>query len=152
MNNQPVIHIPGPIHEERVRRLCERDGWQTGNFLHALSQHMRGKLWKTDGDDGGFPVNRWVVPRVREMRFRPDAFRFRVEGPPRWNWSVLAVEVIEVVYANPVSQEKRAKYRALYEAFDYSDRLHFRAFWTLNADWIYVLEAEDSVSDWRAAA
>lgn len=148
----PRIQIPGPIHEGRVRLLCERDGWQTGNFLHELTKHMRGKLWKTDGDDGGFPVNGWVVPTVRSLAFRPDAFRFRVEGPPRWNWSVLAVEVMEVVYANPVSDEKRAKYQALHELFDRSDRLQFRAFWTLNADWIYVLAAEDEVRDWRAAA
>lgn len=152
MSDLPIIHIPGPIHEERVRRLCERDGWQTGNFLDALTRHMRGKLWKNDGDDGGFPVNKWVVPLVRDLRFRPDAFRFRVEGRPRWNWSVLVVEVVEVVYANPVSQAKREKYQTLYDAFDFTDRLQFRAFWTVNAEHIYVLAAEDDVEDRKVAA
>lgn len=143
--------IPGPRHEAAVERLCAIDGWRPGRqFIDSLDELLTMPPWLTDGDRQFFPVNAGLALAVRRMGFIPDAFRLRVEEPPRWGWPVLAVEVAEVEVSNPVGYEKLRKYECIFDLFDATDRLHFRAF-TFDGAWLHVLVGDEHCHDRRVA-
>lgn len=124
--------MPSLAHEQMIAIHCHRDGWSCGGFLAEVYRRLNMEPWRSDGyfEDPGFHANDDVFDLIRELHFLPDAFRFRIEGRPKWGHPVLVLEVLEVVNTHPVGLLKIEKFEELWWRMDASERLHFRAFET----------------------